>query len=163
LIPSLIIRSSSIHAAGCCTTRPIRKNTRIVEYGGRRITKQQADELYSDRIVTYLFGVDGTNLVIDGYGTAMYINHSCAPNCETVEHRGKIWIKAIRDIAPGEELTYEYNLYDSDEDNCDCYCGAKPCRGTMYSEEEVKRRARKMKRQAAKKQVAKSSGKKKAA
>jgi SET domain-containing protein len=164
LIPGLIIRSSSIHAAGCYTTRPIRTNTRIVEYGGRRITKQEADELYTDRIVTYLFGVDGTNLVIDGYGTAMYINHSCAPNCETVEHRGKIWIKAIRDIAPGEELTYEYNLYDSDEDNCDCYCGAKNCRGTMYSADEVKRRARKMKREAEKKATAKkSSAKKKAA
>ncbi len=151
MIPGLIIRSSSIHAAGCYTTRPIARNTRIIEYGGRRITKQEADELYSDRIVTYLFGVDGTNLVIDGYSTAMYINHSCAPNCETVELRGKIWIKAIRNISPGEELTYEYNLYDSDEDNCDCYCGTKNCRGTMYSEEEVKRRARKMKREAAKK------------
>jgi len=153
VIPGLIIRSSSIHAAGCYTMRPVRKNTRIVEYGGRRIHKSEADELYSDRVVTYLFGVDGTNLVIDGYGTAMYINHSCDPNCETVEHRGQIWIKAIRDIKPGEELTYEYNLYDSDEDNCDCYCGAKPCRGTMYSPEEVIRRDRKMKRDAAKKKA----------
>jgi predicted NBD/HSP70 family sugar kinase len=43
----------------------------------------------------------------------------------------------------GEELTYEYNLYDSDDDDGDCYCGAKKCRGTMFSEDEVKRRARK--------------------
>ena len=31
--------------------------------------------------------------------------------------------------------------YDSDDDDADCYCGAKKCRGTMFSEEEVKRRA----------------------
>ena len=151
MIPSLIIRSSSIHAAGCCTTRPIRKNTRIVEYGGRRITKQQADELYSDRIVTYLFGVDGTNLVIDGYGTAMYINHSCAPNCATEEVNSRIFIRAIRDIAAGEELLYEYNLYDSDSDDYDCYCGSANCRGTMLSEDEVKRQARVNARKAARK------------
>ena len=41
------------------------------------------------------------------------------------------------------ELTYEYNLYDSDDDDGNCYCGAKKCRGTMFSEDEVKRRARK--------------------
>ena len=53
-----------------------------------------------------------------------------------------MFIVAIRDIAAGEELTYEYNLYDSDDDDADCYCGAKKCRGTMLSEEEVKRQAR---------------------
>jgi hypothetical protein len=52
-------------------------------------------------------------------------------------------VKAIRDIAAGEELTYEYNLYDSDDAEGDCYCGAVQCRGTMFSEAEVKRRARK--------------------
>ena len=155
--PRLLIRSSSIHAAGCYTLDPIPRGRRVLEYDGPRIPKELADERYADRPVTYLFGIAGFTDVIDGFGTAMFINHSCAPNCETVEHRGKIWIKAIRDIAPGEELTYEYNLYDSDEDNCDCYCGAKPCRGTMYSEEEVKRRARKMKRDAAKKEAAKQT------
>jgi hypothetical protein len=47
---------------------------------------------------------------------------------------------AIRDIAAGEELTYEYNLYDSDDAEGDCHCGAEKCRGTMFSEAEVKRR-----------------------
>jgi SET domain-containing protein len=56
---------------------------------------------------------------------------------------GRVFIIAIRDIAVGEELTYEYNLYDSDDDDADCYCGAKKCRGTMFSEDELKRRARK--------------------
>jgi uncharacterized protein len=40
-------------------------------------------------------------------------------------------------------LTYEYNLFDSDDADQDCYCGAEKCRGTMFSEAEVKRRARK--------------------
>jgi uncharacterized protein len=149
MMPRLIVRSSSIHAAGCYATEPIRKGARVCEYGGQRITKSVADERYADRCVTYLFGIDGTNIVIDGFGTAMFLNHSCDPNCETDEIKGHVYIIAIRDIAAGEELVYEYNLYDSDDDDADCYCGAKNCRGTMYSEDEVKRRERAARRKKA--------------
>ena len=138
---ALIIRSSSIHAAGCYTTESIRNRTRIVEYTGPRITKDQADEKYEHSLTTYLFGVGDGSKVIDGHGIAMFINHSCDPNCETDEVRGRVWIKAIRDIAAGEELTYDYNLYDGDEDEALCNCGAVNCRKSMYSEEELARRA----------------------
>ena len=42
---------------------------------------------------------------------------------------------------PGEELTYDYWLYDG-EDDAPCYCGSKSCRGSMYSPEELKKKAR---------------------
>ncbi|HEV2272578.1 MAG TPA: SET domain-containing protein-lysine N-methyltransferase [Acidobacteriaceae bacterium] len=138
----LIIRSSSIHAAGCYTTSPIAKGAQVVEYTGPRISKEAADALYENSPFTYLFGVADGSTVIDGHGTAMFINHSCDPNCETDERDGKIWIIAIRKIAPGEELTYDYNLYDGDEDEARCNCGAKNCRKTMYSPEEIQRRKR---------------------
>jgi SET domain-containing protein len=145
----LIIRSSAIHAAGCYTTQPIRKGTRVVEYDGPRIPKDVADVRYENRVVTYLFGIDGTGDVIDGFGIAMFINHSCDPNCETENIDGRIFVTAIRNIAANEELTYEYNLYDSDEEDCPCFCGAPICRGTMFSDEEVERRARLAKRRSA--------------
>ncbi len=141
--PRLLIRSSSIHAAGCYTLDPIPGGRRVLEYDGARITKELADERYADRPVTYLFGFGDKGDVIDGFGTAMFLNHSCDPNCRTEEHKGRIFIRAIRDIAANEELVYEYNLYDSDDDTADCYCGAPQCRGTMFSEEEVKRQDRK--------------------
>jgi SET domain-containing protein len=142
----LIIRSSSIHAAGCYTTRPFKKGSRVCEYEGPRFTKDVADERYRDRFVTYLFSCGDDGMVIDGFGTAMFINHSCDPNCETEDHSGRIYVVAIRDIAAGEELTYEYNLCDSDDAEADCYCGAAACRGTMFSDTELKRRARQAKR-----------------
>ena len=150
MVRGLVVRSSSIHAAGCYTSRPIKKGTPIIEYDGPRFSKNEADVRYQDRIVTYLFssGVDGE--VIDGFGTAMFINHCCEPNCETENNDGRIWIVATRDIAAGEELTYEYNLHDSDDEGADCYCGTKQCRGTMFSEDEVKRRARRERRKARK-------------
>jgi hypothetical protein len=138
----LIIRSSSIHAAGCYTTRSVKTGQRVCEYDGPRFTKDEADERYADRDLTYLFSSGSEGLVIDGFGTAMFINHSCDPNCESNDVAGRVFIVAIRDIAAGEELTYEYNLYDSDDAEADCYCGAKKCRGTMFSEAEVRRRAR---------------------
>jgi hypothetical protein len=138
----LIIRSSAIHAAGCYSTAPIAKGVRVVEYTGRRIPKALADELYAEKPYTYLFGLGDGKTVIDGHGTAMFINHSCDPNCETEETEdGRVWIMAIRDIAAGEELTYDYCLYDG-EDEEPCYCGAACCRGTMYSPEEMRRRRR---------------------
>jgi uncharacterized protein len=148
--PRLLIRSSDIHAAGCYTLDPIPNGRRLLEYDGPRIPKDLADERYANRPVTYLFGFRDGRDVIDGFGTAMFINHSCAPNCETEEEEGRIFIRAIRDIRAGEELLYEYNLYDSDEDTADCYCKAPHCRGTMFSDIELKRRARIAKRKATK-------------
>jgi len=144
--PRLIVRSSSIHAAGCYTLTPIRKGEKLCEYDGPRYPKAVADERYKGRNVTYLFSCGEEDIVIDGFGTAMFINHSCDPNCESEEEGGTIFISAIHDIAAGEELTYEYNLHDSDDEQGDCYCGAEACRGTMFTEAEVKRRA-KLKRQ----------------
>jgi len=138
----LIIKSSAIHAAGCYTTRKIRKGARVCEYDGPRLSKREADKLYADRFVTYLFGVGERDTVIDGFGAAMFINHCCEPNCESQEQDGRVFIVALRDIAAGEELTYEYNLYDSDEQTQDCYCGRPRCRGTMFAPAEVERRKR---------------------
>jgi SET domain-containing protein len=151
---SLLIRSSSIHAAGCYTTAFIANGSRVVEYTGSRISKDRADELYADSPTTYLFGLGNGATVIDGHGTAMFLNHSCDPNCETDEKDGHIWIRAIRDIEPGEELVYDYNLYDGDESPATCNCGATSCRQTMYSHEEIKRRQK-----AAKKAAARSGAK----
>jgi len=142
-LPRLMIRSSAIHAAGCITLDPVRRGQRILEYDGPRLAKSMADIRYAERIVTYLFGIGDGDMVIDGFGTGMFLNHSCDPNCESENRGDRIFVIATRDIAAGEELVYEYNLYDSDlEDTCDCYCGAPQCRGTMFSDLEVKRRAR---------------------
>jgi uncharacterized protein len=149
----LIIRSSSIHAAGCYTTAPIPKGVKVVEYTGPRLSKKQADKQYENSSITYLFGVGDGTRVINGHGMAMFINHSCDPNCETEELGGRVWIMSIRPIAAGEELTYDYNLYDGDEDEARCYCGAAICRKTMYSEDEVVRREKALKSKAKKKRA----------
>jgi len=142
----LIVRSSDVHAAGVFTTAPIKRRTKVVEYTGPIISKEEGDKIYENRDITYLFSVGKNGDVIDGHGIAAFINHSCDPNCETDEIKGKIWIIAIRDIRPGEELTYDYNLFDGAEnDPAHCHCKAKHCRGSLYSVGELRKRKRKQK------------------
>lgn len=138
---ALILRESRIHSCGCYTTAPIRKGARVVEYVGQRLSNEQADDLYDDVPMTYLFGLDSANHVVDGYGVAAFINHSCQPNCETDIISGRVWVIARRDITPGEELTYDYNLFDG-EDDAPCLCRALRCRGSMYSAAHLRKMAR---------------------
>ena len=139
---TLVIRQSRIHSYGCYTTRRIRKGTRIMEYVGLYLNGEQADDLYEDYPNTYLFGLDGGKKIIDGTGVAAFVNHSCQPNCETDQIRGKMWVIALRDLEPGEELTYDYNLYDG-EDDAPCFCGSKRCRGSVYSASLLRKLAKK--------------------
>ena len=150
----LVIRPSPIHSVGVYTSAPIRKGTRVIEYVGRRITPEEADRLYEGAERTYLYGVGDGKVVIDGEGMAAYLNHSCDPNCEVDEIKGRVWIFAVRDIAAGEELVWDYNLYD-DDDPAPCHCGSSKCRGTMYSREWM---ARLRRRAARKKQRMNGSG-----
>jgi SET domain-containing protein len=133
---SLVVRPSPIHSVGVYTSKPIRKGTRVVEYAGERITAEEADRRYEGVSRTYLYGLDDGKTVIDGHGLGAYLNHSCDPNCEVDEIKGRVWLFAIRDIAAGEELVWDYNLYD-DDDPAPCHCGSSKCRGTMYSREWV--------------------------
>jgi SET domain-containing protein len=138
---ALVIRRSKIHADGVYTTRPIQKRSTIAEYTGPRLTNAEADDLYEHSPRTYLFGLTDGERVIDGNSIAAFINHSCDPNCEADEIRGRVFIRAVRDIAAGEELVYDYNLYDGDlDDQAPCLCRSRKCRGSMYSEAELAKR-----------------------
>jgi SET domain-containing protein len=92
----------------------------VIEYTGRMLT----DEEYNRSRSKYLFTVG--KRVLDGTtrsNKARYINHSCVPNCEPSVHKGRVWIHALRDIQPGEELAYNYGeeYYDAYlKDICAC-------------------------------------------
>jgi len=139
---ALVVRPSKIHSVGVFTNARIRKGVRIVEYTGPRISAEEADRRYEGAPRTYLYGLDDGKTIIDGEGIAAYLNHSCDPNCEVDEIKSRVWILALRDIAAGEELLWDYNLYD-DDDPAPCHCGSAKCRGTMYSREWLAKLRRK--------------------
>jgi SET domain-containing protein len=142
------VRRSPIHGKGVFARVRIPKGTRIIEYKGERISHEEADERYSELHAnsphTMLFIVND-QIVIDATrrgNSARWINHSCAPNCEIADDDDRIFIDAARDIRPGEELSYDYNLQIGEPHTAAakrehaCFCGARRCRGTMLGEEE---------------------------
>src|SRR3984885_11125990 len=148
------VRRSHVHGRGVFALRRIRKGTRVIEYLGDRVTHRQADLRYEHKPIsdnhTFLFIVDRT-VVIDGGANgndARFINHSCDPNCESLIDDRRVFIEAVRTIAPGEELTYDYQIGRDKEDppNVDeifaCRCGAGSCRGSMLWPPKRKSRPR---------------------
>lgn len=80
----------------------------------------------------------------DSRGIARLLNHSCEANCGIKE---LFRIVAMRDIAPGEELTWDYEMTeDSDWFRMRCRCGSSKCRKVIGSyrnlPEEARRRYR---------------------
>jgi SET domain-containing protein len=141
--PLVAVYQSPIHGRGVRAVAPIKKGSRVIEYLGERVSHAEADRRYDlkgqDDGHTFLFIASNRTVIDAGVNgnEARYINHSCAPNCETVIERNRVFIEAIRDIKPGEELGYDYQLtWESNDDpeelaNYACHCGARRCRGTM--------------------------------
>jgi uncharacterized protein len=141
--PLVETRDSAIHGRGVYAIAAISKGTRIIEYTGERITHAEADRRYEEKGDddghTFLFIASNRTVIDAGVNgnEARFINHSCSPNCETVIERSRVFIDALRDIKPGEELGYDYQLtWESSDDPAElalyaCHCGAKRCRGTM--------------------------------
>jgi hypothetical protein len=141
--PLVEVRNSPVHGRGVFAAAPIAKGTRIIEYLGDRISHQAADARYEDHDEsdnhTFLFIVDKHTVIDAGVGgnDARFINHQCEGNCESVIEHRRVFIEATRDIAPGEELGYDYEIGREKDDppNVDeiyaCRCGSPQCRGTM--------------------------------
>jgi len=139
------VRRSAIHGRGVFASRTIRKGTVIIEYRGMRTTWEAASEHQSsdsDPQHTFIFATnDGRVIDASRRGNAArWINHSCAPNCQTFEDdNGRVFIEAKRTIRPGDELTYDYQLELDERVTAKlraeyaCHCGAKRCRGTLLA------------------------------
>lgn len=91
---------------GLYALQPIKKDEFLLEYTGKKIPAEVADESDS----AYLFELN-KDWTIDGppeLNLAGYINHDCHPNTETDIVDGRIIFEAIKDIEAGQELTVDY-------------------------------------------------------
>lgn len=150
----LRIGPSPFHGLGVFTSRAVPCGTRLLEYLGERISEAEATRRYyaaaSPDAFVLLFTVSRSVVIDGGVGgrAARYVNHSCEPNCEAVEEGGRVFIASLRDLAPGEELTYDYNVAPPSPLPRDwrrryaCRCGAPRCRGTMLTRPVARRRPR---------------------
>ncbi len=121
---------------------------KLIEYIGKVITWKEALRRHphdpKDPNHTFYFHMD-EKYVIDakvGGNSSRWINHSCKPNCEADEEKGRVFIKALRNIKSGEELFYDYGLIIDAKytpkllAEYPCWCGAKKCRGTLLASKD---------------------------
>jgi SET domain-containing protein len=139
------VRLSNVHGNGVFATRKIPAGARIIEYCGKRISEKQADQRFGmdpdNPHHTFFFSLENGRLIDggDNGNDARWINHSCEPNCEAQEEKGRVYIHALRDIRRGEELCYDYGLVvelrmtKALKAAYACRCGSANCRGTMLA------------------------------
>ena len=106
-------RRSGISGAGVFAVRPIPEDTFVVEYKGEKITaaegaRREARYLKRGRIWVFMLNARQARDAAFGGNVGRYVNHSCRPNCYSEIVGDRIWIRALRDIRRGEELTYDY-------------------------------------------------------
>lgn len=146
----IVARRSPIHGNGVFAVAPIAKGDTVIQYKGRLITHARADREYGDGADTghtFLFTLNAKYIVDANVGgnSARWINHSCEPSCEALieeasngnPRHDKVLIEALRDIAPGEELTYNYGIVldvphtSRMKKLWACRCGSPRCTGTL--------------------------------
>ena len=120
--PKLALANYRIHGLGVFAKEPIHEVELVVTFSGPVFTEAP---LYPE--------VDNLCEIRPGYwlGPSGYeddaINHSCDPNCELDVH--SLELRALLDIPPGEEITYDYAGVIHDDWVIECTCGAADCRG----------------------------------
>lgn len=157
---SIVVRRSRIHGNGVFAARDLPRGTEVIEYRGRRLTHDEADDCHGGSVDsghTFLFTLN-EHYVIDanvGGNAARWLNHSCMPNCQAwlIEHPGgdpsrdRIVIETLRKIRGGEELTYDYGIVLEEPHTprlkriWACRCGAQRCTGTILKPKRPRRQA----------------------
>lgn len=139
------VRRSGVHGRGVFALQFIRAGERLIEYTGEIISWQEAQARHphdpSDPHHTFYFHIDDGRVIDAGRGgnSSRWINHSCNPNCVATQEGDRVFIDALRDIQPGEELFYNYGLFidarltPSLKRQYPCWCGHAQCRGTLLN------------------------------
>ena len=131
----LVFENSKIHGLGGFAKTLIPAGTRVIEYVGEKISKQESVRR-CEASNHYVFALNERE-DLDGdvdWNPARFINHSCAPNCEVEWDGGHIWIVAKRGIKAGEEITFNYGYDLVDYRDYPCTCGSAKCVGYIVAE-----------------------------
>jgi uncharacterized protein len=138
------VRASPIHGHGLYALIDLPPSEQLLEFRGEVITWETAMGRYSDNAdaensLTYFFE-RSDEMVIDcsvGGNSTQFINHSCEPNCETIEIRGRLYVHTAEPVRAGQELLIDYALFAEESNDPEvrarypCHCLAARCRMTM--------------------------------
>jgi SET domain-containing protein len=130
LTPKAQARPAGGKGWGSFVVEPIAKGETVVGFGGWVVDRTTLATMDDDR-QSRSIQVDHDLFIVSSETPEPgdMLNHSCEPNCGVV---GSMVLVAMRDIEPGEELTFDYAMTDaSDYDEFACLCGVPTCRGVV--------------------------------
>jgi SET domain-containing protein len=125
------IRDAADRGRGLFARRPFRAGESVIEMAGIVLTTAEL----TDDLMALQTGED-TWLCSAGTNLDDYANHSCQPNSGYVD--GDLKLVALREIAAGEEITWDYSTsLDEPGWSLDCRCGYPSCRGVVLPWREL--------------------------
>jgi SET domain-containing protein len=131
-VPNVEAKRSNIHGRGLFARAPLAARRKIGELAGTiiplREARKKARALRTIKIVEF-----GDGWALDATANSndfQFVNHSCRPNTFIRCYRHRVEFYALRDIAPGEELTADYGETQH-EGTLACRCGVEGCRGFL--------------------------------
>jgi hypothetical protein len=127
LSPSAQARLTGPKGAGSFAAVPIRRGSTVAGFGGHVVDRETLETFPTDR-QNRSIQIDDDLFMLSAVAPEPgdMVNHSCDPNCGIL---GSVLVVAMRDIEPGEELTFDYAMCDgTDYDEFECHCGAPICR-----------------------------------
>lgn len=143
------VRLSPIHGNGVFALKPISAGSRIAEYKGELISREELERRAEERrrteagqgetLPVYFFEIEENRFIdassVTENNPARYINHACDENCEAVwnARENSMEIIALRDIATGEELSFDYGFELAGFFEHPCRCGSKNCCGYIVA------------------------------
>jgi len=146
----ILVKKSKIHNKGVYAKKDIKKGTRIIEYVGEIVSRDEGDKRAGEQYrehkkdnnsgAVYVYELT-KKWDLDGnfsYNPARLINHSCEPNAKYKQIGLKIFIIAIRNIKKYEEITYDYGYDLEDYKHHKCKCGSKKCIGYIIGKNHLK-------------------------
>ena len=122
------IRASQIHGRGMFAVSPIATGETVVVWGGTYVGKEEAEQAREQGNVVMQLDDDVYSVEERGEADTYFMNHSCDPNVWMADTATLV---ARRDVAPGEELTADYALWEASEQvvmEWECFCGSPQCR-----------------------------------
>ena len=122
-LESLFLQTVEGQGNGVFTNQKFHKGDVVLFFGGEKV---MADGI-----------IDFTHYLQIGPGVYLgpsgnfddYVNHNCDPNCAVYFDEEHVFLKAIKDIFPGEQLSLDYGTIQFNEPTViHCECGSEKCR-----------------------------------
>ena len=126
------VRASAIDGHGVFAAEAIPRRLKIGEIRGESISVREA-RIRATRTERIMIVELSDRRAIDfskSPDPMRFTNHSCRSNARLCIRQGRVEFYALRDIAPGEEITVDYGESHHDG-RLRCRCGAPGCRGAL--------------------------------